>query len=179
MQRNLQSAGKLQMADVVSPQKRSEMMSGIKGKDTKPEQFIRKALHRQGYRYRLHAKDLPGKPDLVFPKYNAAIFVHGCFWHGHDCHLFRWPQSRIEFWQEKIARNRANDLKAIKALESAGWRVLSLWECAIKGKERLDPDHILDLVTDWLHSEVRNSEIRGRTDSGKGKEAGIQGNRGS
>lgn len=169
MPRNLQGAGTLQMADIVSQQKRSEMMSGIKGKDRKPEQFIRKALHRQGYRYRLHVKDLPGKPDLVFPRYKAVIFVQGCFWHGHDCHLFKWPQSRIEFWHNKITKNQANDQKAINALELAGWRVLCLWECAIKGKECLSPDHILDLVTDWLHSEVLNLEIRGNGNGGQAR----------
>lgn len=90
------------MADVVTPEKRSKMMSGIQGKNTKPELTIRKGLHALGFRYRLHGKTLPGKPDLVFPKYKAVIFIHGCFWHAHHCHLFKWPSTRVDFWQEKI-----------------------------------------------------------------------------
>lgn len=160
------------MADVVSPQKRSEMMSGIRGKNTQPEYLIRKALYKRGYRYRLHAKKLPGKPDLVLHKYKAVIFIHGCFWHGHDCHLFKWPQSRTDFWRTKINKNRANDDKALDALKSTEWRTLVIWECALKGKERLDLNHILDLVTHWLHSEDRYSEIRGRGAGGKAKVPG-------
>ncbi len=155
------------MADVVSPQKRSEMMAGIRGKDTKPEYFIRKALHKLGYRYLLHARKIPGKPDLVLPKYRAVIFVHGCFWHGHSCHLFKWPQSRTDFWRSKILKNQANDEKALNALESADWRVLVVWECAIKGKERLDPQEIIDAVTGWLHSDEYYYEIRGSNVGGK------------
>ncbi len=90
------------MPDVVSRAKRGEMMSGIRGKNTKPELVIRSALHRAGYRFRLHTRSLPGKPDLVLPKYRAAIFVNGCFWHGHDCHLFKWPGTRKDFWRAKI-----------------------------------------------------------------------------
>lgn len=153
------------MADVVSPQKRSEMMSGIRGKDTKPEHFIRKALHAHGYRFRLHRKDLPGKPDLVLPKYRAVIFVHGCFWHGHDCHLFKWPKSRPDFWRTKITRNRENDEKALDALEEQDWRVLVVWECAVKGKERLEPEVIVDHITGWLNSDEQYHEIRGRQKS--------------
>ena len=93
------------MADVVDRKTRSRMMSGIRGKNTRPELLIRKGLHARGFRFRLHDKRLPGKPDLVLPKYSAVIFVHGCFWHGHDCHLFKWPQSRREFWRKKITRN--------------------------------------------------------------------------
>lgn len=164
------------MADVVSPQKRSEMMAGIRGKNTKPEQFIRKALHRKGYRYRIHAAKLPGKPDLVLPKYNAVIIVHGCFWHGHDCHLFKWPQSRTDFWKAKITKNRENDAKALNALEAMDWRILTVWECALKGKERLEPDQIIDQITCWLHSDDRFCEIRGRNRSEIAKEP-VQRNR--
>ena len=150
------------MADVVSPQKRSEMMSGIRGKDTKPELLIRKALHAEGYRFRLHDKKLPGKPDLMLPKYRAAIFVHGCFWHGHDCHLFKWPKSRTEFWRSKIFKNQDNDEKALNSLESSDWRVLVIWECALKGKERLNFEEVIDELTGWLHSDDVFYEIRGR-----------------
>ena len=93
------------MVDVVTPEKRSAMMSGIKGKNTKPEFIVRKALFKRGFRYTLHNKNLPGKPDLVFARYKAVVFVNGCFWHGHNCHLFKWPKSNPEFWKEKITNN--------------------------------------------------------------------------
>jgi DNA mismatch endonuclease (patch repair protein) len=110
-------------ADVVTPEVRSRMMAGIKGKDTKPELVIRSALHRAGFRFRLHYKNMPGRPDLVFPRYRAVVFVHGCFWHGHDCHLFRWPSTREEFWREKIGRNVARDSQQTSTLLDTGWRV--------------------------------------------------------
>nr|WP_307190518.1 very short patch repair endonuclease [Bathymodiolus platifrons methanotrophic gill symbiont] len=91
---------------MVSRKKRSQMMAGIKGKDTKPELLIRKALHKKGFRYKLHDKSLSGKPDMVFPRYKSLIFINGCFWHGHDCHLFKWPSSKSEFWKEKITKNK-------------------------------------------------------------------------
>ena len=95
-------------------------MAGIRGSDTKPELAIRSALHRRGFRFRLRRRDLPGKPDLVFPKHSAVIFVHGCFWHGHDCHLFRWPGTREEFWRDKITSNAARDRRQRSALLEAG-----------------------------------------------------------
>src|SRR4051812_22955527 len=103
------------MPDIISKAKRSEMMAGIRGKNTKPEILIRGVLHKAGFRFRLHAKHLPGKPDLVLAKYHAAILVNGCFWHGHDCHLFRWPSTKKEFWRAKILKNRANDEKILEA----------------------------------------------------------------
>ena len=109
-------------------------MAAIKGSHTKPELAVRKALHALGLRYRLHARELPGKPDLVFPRYNAVVFVNGCFWHQHDCHLFKWPGTREHFWREKIGRNVANDQRAIEELERKGWRIATIWECALKGK---------------------------------------------
>ncbi|MGA9795910.1 MAG: very short patch repair endonuclease [Rhizomicrobium sp.] len=152
------------MPDIFSPQVRSRMMSGIRGKNTKPELLIRKALHAAGFRYRLHVKDLPGKPDIVLPRYNAVIFVHGCFWHGHDCHLFRWPRSREEFWQKKLAGNRANDAKHLVSLREAGWRVLTIWECSLKGKTRLAADKRSRRVIKWLQSRSTRGEIAGRSD---------------
>ncbi|MBN2415439.1 DNA mismatch endonuclease Vsr [bacterium] len=149
------------MADVVSKRKRSEMMSGIHGKDTKPEIQIRSALHTLGYRYKLHAKNMPGTPDLVLPKYNAVIFVHGCFWHLHGCHLFKWPSTRKEFWHEKISGNRQRDEQNVLKLHQKGWRVLVLWECALKGKYRLPFSSVIGLVTDWLESENAEMEISG------------------
>lgn len=122
------------MADIVSKKKRSEMMAGIRGKNTNPEIIVRKMLHAMGYRFRLHRKDLPGKPDIVLPKYRAAIFVNGCFWHGHDCHLFKWPKTREAFWREKIVGNAMRDRKKENELLAAGWRVAVIWECCLKGK---------------------------------------------
>jgi len=139
-------------------------MSGIKGKDTKPELVIRKGLHARGFRFRLHDKKLPGKPDLVFPKYKAVIFVHGCFWHGHDCHLFKWPSSRPEFWRNKITRNRQKDSSVAEELHNLGWRILVIWECAIKGKTRMKLDKILSQVSGWLLGGTCDYQIRGLDD---------------
>lgn len=137
------------------------MMSGIRGKNTKPELLIRKALHARGFRYRLHCKDLPGNPDLCLPKYRAVIFVHGCFWHGHGCHLFKWPKTRPEFWRQKIERNRAVDEAALLALLEAGWRVATVWECALKGRLRLPADRVLAELERWLLLSGPVGEIRG------------------
>ncbi len=128
-------------------------MAGITGKNTRPEMLVRRALHKQGFRYRLHDKDLPGKPDLVFPKYKAVILVHGCFWHAHDCHLFKWPKTRQDFWKEKIEGNKARDRKIIKQLQEQGWRVLNIWECALKGKTRLSLEEVIEKASLWLHSK--------------------------
>jgi DNA mismatch endonuclease, patch repair protein len=149
------------MADIVSREVRSRMMSGIRGKNTKPEMLIRKELHRLGFRYRLHVKSLPGKPDIVLPRYRAAIFVHGCFWHGHDCHLFKWPKSRCEFWKAKIERNRELDSAANNALEDMGWRQATIWECAIKGRRQLQLETVIQSCTEWLESDQPSIEIKG------------------
>lgn len=153
------------MADVVSPQKRSEMMSGIKGKDTKPELAFRKVLHARGFRFRLHNRDLPGKPDLVLARYRTVIFIHGCFWHGHgNCKLFRLPKSRTEFWQEKISGNTARDRKQLGMLVDLGWRILVVWECALKGKIDL-VGTAAGLAVEWiendsaLYAEIRLDEL--------------------
>ena len=149
------------MPDIVSKAKRSEMMAGIRGKNTKPEIMIRSVLHKAGFRFRLHTRNLPGKPDLVLPKYQAAILINGCFWHGHDCHLFKWPSSKKEFWRTKILKNRANDEKILTALDEQDWRVLVIWECALKGREKRSLERIVDEITGWLHSDDRYHEIRG------------------
>ena len=121
------------MADVHTKDQRSYNMSRIKGKDTKPELLVRRFLHAQGYRYKLHDKTLPGKPDLVLPKYKTVIFIHGCFWHGHaNCRYFKVPQTRTDWWLNKINTNKANDAKAVKALKKAGWNVITIWECGLK-----------------------------------------------
>lgn len=148
-------------ADRVSAATRSRMMAGIKGKNTKPELAIRSALHRRRFRFRLHHRDLPGKPDLVFPGRNAVLFVHGCFWHGHDCHLFRWPKSREEFWREKIGKNIARDQHQRKALAEAGWRIGTIWEYALKGKTRLPFESVVDQCAIWLKSDTKTLEVSG------------------
>ncbi|WP_081986545.1 very short patch repair endonuclease [Chitinibacter sp. ZOR0017] len=119
--------------DIVTPQKRSAMMSGIRGKNTKPELLVRSFLHAQGFRFRLHRKDLPGGPDIVLPKYHVCIFVHGCFWHRHpDCRLASTPKSRQEFWEPKFAGNVERDTRNQAALLASGWRVVILWECGLR-----------------------------------------------
>lgn len=154
------------MADVVDAATRSRMMAGIRGKDTKPEMILRRGLHARGFRYRLHDKRLPGAPDLVFPARHAVIFVNGCFWHGHECHLFRLPSTRQEFWREKIERNRARDAAAEAALLADGWRVLTIWECALKGKDKLPRQEVLDRTADWIVNGQSRSTIAGEADGG-------------
>jgi DNA mismatch endonuclease (patch repair protein) len=137
------------------------MMSGIRGRDTKPELEIRRALHRQGFRYRLHAKDLPGRPDLVLPKYSAVIFVHGCFWHGHDCGFFKLPTTRRQFWRQKILGNRARDRCQIAALKESGWRIMVIWECALRGRTPAENARVARRVGGWIKGDGRRCEIRG------------------
>ena len=147
--------------DIVSKEKRSEMMSGIKGKNTRPELLVRHGLHRMGFRYRLHDKRLPGKPDLVFPKYKATIQVQGCFWHGHDCHLFKWPKTRREFWKSKIRKNIERDSRNRYLLGDSGWRICTVWECALRGKGRQDFDTMFPRLGQWLKSSVREFKLSG------------------
>ncbi|WP_118183820.1 very short patch repair endonuclease [Paraburkholderia phosphatilytica] len=147
------------MVDVVDAATRSRMMSGIRGRNTKPELLIRSLLHRRGFRFRLDARDLPGRPDIVLPRYRAVVFVHGCFWHGHDCPLFKWPRTRPEFWHAKIERNRANDLKAVTALREQGWRVGIVWECALRGANR-DIEGLAQRLVDWLKGDDARFEAR-------------------
>ncbi|ABM61203.1 very short patch repair endonuclease [Halorhodospira halophila] len=149
------------MSDRLSPEHRSRVMSRVRGHDTKPELVLRRALHARGFRYRLHVRDLPGCPDLVFPRYSAVVFVHGCFWHGHDCHLFRMPSTREEFWEKKIGRNRERDRKNRAELLDRGWRVLEVWECAMRGKDRLPSGEMLERVETWLTGRTVTHEIRG------------------
>lgn len=122
----------IKMIDTVDKETRSRMMSGIRSKDTKPELAVRRFLHSQGFRFRLHRKDLPGTPDLVLPKFRTVIFVHGCFWHGHACRYFRLPKSRTEFWLKKITDNQTRDATTQKALREAGWRIIVIHECEIR-----------------------------------------------
>lgn len=141
------------MTDVVDAATRSRMMSGIKGKNTSPEILIRKALHGRGFRFRIHADELPGKPDLVLPKHKAAVFVHGCFWHGHRCRFFKVPQTRSDFWLEKIGKNRMRDDHQIATLRASGWRVLVIWECAVRSMKKQKSTALVDLIAEWLTSK--------------------------
>lgn len=146
------------MADIVDTATRSRMMAGIKGKDTRPEKALRSALHASGLRYRLHARNVPGRPDLLFPRFSAVVFVHGCFWHRHqDCRYATTPASRPEFWQAKFAANIARDRKVREALVEAGWRVATVWECALR-----KPDHVAEAaarIAGWLKTDNALLEI--------------------
>ena len=123
------------MADVMTPEQRSRCMAAIKGKDTKPELIVRKYLFSRGLRFRVQVRKLPGKPDIVLPKYKTAIFVNGCFWHGHEgCKYFRLPKSNVEFWKEKIERNIERDKESMQALFDLGWKVVRVWECELRNK---------------------------------------------
>lgn len=123
--------------DRLTPEHRSWLMSRIRGKDTKPELYVRRMVHAEGYRYRLHRKSLPGSPDLVFPGRKKVIFVHGCFWHQHGCKMSKMPKTRPEYWFEKLERNRMRDEKNRLELEDLGWQVLIVWECETKRYEQL------------------------------------------
>ena len=147
------------MVDVFDKAKRSQIMASITAKDTKPELQVRKALHRLGYRYRLHDRNLPGTPDLIFRKYNAVIMVNGCFWHGHDCALFRMPATNREFWCNKIENNRKRDKKVLAMLLDSGWRVLTIWECSLKGKQKSKFDELIQSVEAWLLSDLEKLEL--------------------
>jgi DNA mismatch endonuclease (patch repair protein) len=147
------------MVDIVDKKTRSRMMSGIRGRNTLPEMLIRRALHARGFRYRLHDKTLPGKPDLVFPRYRAVIEIRGCFWHRHDCHLFRWPATRKEFWRKKINGNAQRDKKNLLLLNEAGWRVLVIWECALKGNNWHYHEGLFNSVQEWLLHGKDNNQI--------------------
>ncbi len=149
------------MVDVVDSHVRSQMMSGIRAKNTRPEILIRSLLHRAGYRFRIHVNNLPGKPDIVLPKYQAVIFTHGCFWHGHSCHLFKWPSTRHSFWLNKIKRNQTKDSESEEFLLEQDWRILRIWECAIKGKTRLSPESLFERVSAFLVSKRKVVNIAG------------------
>jgi DNA mismatch endonuclease (patch repair protein) len=146
------------MADIVDSATRSRMMSGIRGKNTRPEILVRSGLHKRGFRFRVHDKRLPGKPDLVLRKYNAVVFVHGCFWHRHECRFFKWPRSRQAFWRAKLNRNHDKDREAISAIRDAGMRVCVVWECAIRGAQS-DIPAVLDSISDWLKSDDTFLEV--------------------
>jgi len=146
------------MVDIVDKATRSRMMAGIKGKNTKPELALRRAMHARGFRYRLHAKNIPGRPDLVLPKYRAVVFVHGCFWHRHEgCRYATTPATRPEFWQAKFSSNVARDLAVRGSLLESGWRIATVWECALRKPEQVEA--VAMLLSNWLRSENADIEI--------------------
>ena len=146
--------------DVVDPKTRSRMMAGIRHANTRPEIEVRKALHKMGFRYRLHARDLPGSPDIVLPRYRAVIFVQGCFWHMHGCARFKWPATRQQFWKQKLVANHARDQLAQSACREAGWRVCIVWECALKfSKVAVSTDHLISGIADWLRADDARIEF--------------------
>lgn len=124
------------MTDTLTPEERSKRMSLIRSKDSSPEMKLRSLVHKMGFRYRLHVKDLPGTPDLVFPSRRAVIFMHGCFWHRHEgCKLARLPKSKLDFWKPKLEENRKRDIRNQNQLKELGWRVLVVWECEMSNHE--------------------------------------------
>lgn len=125
------------------------------------EMLVRRGLHRAGFRYRLHDRSLPGTPDLIFPKFKAVLFVHGCFWHQHGCARSKLPQERRSFWSEKLAANKRRDTSAKEQLLKAGWRVGTVWECAVRGPHRLAQNRVTEAIATWLHSEDPTLELAG------------------
>lgn len=126
-------------------------MSGIRAKNTHPELFLRQGLHALGFRFRLHAKDIPGSPDIVLPKYHALIIVHGCFWHGHGCHYSKTPKTNVVFWQEKIQSNKLRDAQTLRLQLDAGWRCLIVWECSVRLARKMpDQFDIVAISANWL-----------------------------
>ena len=149
-----------EVADILTPEQRRLVMSRIRSKDTKPEMLLRRGLHGRGLRYRLHGADIPGKPDMVFPKLRTVVFVHGCFWHGHGCSLFKWPKTRATFWKTKINRNMERDREVRVALKTAEWRAIVVWECALRGKyRRALPDVLSDAEAFIRHGRESTTEI--------------------
>jgi len=161
MRRRLRTGNpkRFRLPDIVPSETRSRMMSGIRSKDTTPEKLIRSGLHCLGYRFRLHDRKMPGSPDLVFRSRRAVIEVRGCFWHGHDCHLFRWPGTRVEFWKSKITGNVRRDRLNLLALLEQGWRVAEVWECQLKGKERRPLDSVIARLAAFLESDEQHCVI--------------------
>jgi DNA mismatch endonuclease (patch repair protein) len=146
------------MTDTLSPEQRSQLMAKIHGKDTAIEKKVRSHLHKKGYRFRKHVATLPGSPDIVLPKYKAAIFIHGCFWHGHyGCRKSRLPTARYSFWEEKRRANLERDVRKITELINLGWRIAVVWQCALEQTETLNST--IDTLETWINSEKSQCEI--------------------
>ncbi|MBA3928094.1 MAG: very short patch repair endonuclease [Xanthomonas sp.] len=142
------------MTDIISAERRSALMSRIRGKDTRIEVEARRGLHKLGLRYRLGGAGLPGRPDIVLPKFRTAVFVHGCFWHGHTCHLFRLPKTRTEFWSAKIEANQARDRRNAEELRRIGWNVEVVWECELRGRNGEERARLMERLTQRIRSNM-------------------------
>jgi DNA mismatch endonuclease (patch repair protein) len=149
------------MADVLTVAQRQFNMSRIRSQNSKPELMVRRHLHARGLRYRLHVRSIPATPDLVFTRFRAVVFVHGCFWHGHSCPRFKLPATRTEFWAKKIDINRSRDSSSHDTLLKLGWRVLTIWECALRGPGRLQPDLLFDAAEEFLKGSQSEMDLSG------------------
>jgi DNA mismatch endonuclease (patch repair protein) len=147
--------------DTVDRQVRSKIMASVRQKDTGAELLLRRELHKIGLRYRLHDRSLPGSPDLVFPRFHAVVFVHGCYWHSHGCYRSTVPKSRRKFWIEKFRANRSRDERNVNLLLKDGWRVLTVWECALRGKKSLPPYGVIGRVRAWLDGSDPRGQVSG------------------
>ena len=147
------------MTDVHDRQTRSRNMAAIRNSNTKPELRVRKELHRRGLRYSLKNRALPGKPDVVLSKYRVAVFVHGCFWHRHNCNYFKLPKTNTEFWKNKISANVQRDVEVIRQITDIGYRVLIIWECSFKGRNKERLDSLFESIILWIRLDERTSEI--------------------
>lgn len=145
------------MADVVDKETRSRMMANITSRNTKPERFVRSELHKRGFRFRINVKGIKGTPDIVLKRYSALIFTHGCFWHGHNCHYFKLPATRRDFWSNKIECNKKRDKETISMLIKNGWRVCIVWECAIRSPKRVE---LISQIARWIINNRKFKEIR-------------------
>jgi DNA mismatch endonuclease (patch repair protein) len=159
--------------DTVDRQTRSRIMASVGQKNTGAELLLRKALHKNGLRYRLHDRSLPGSPDLVFPRFRAVVFVHGCYWHSHGCYRSTVPKSRNEFWIEKFHANRSRDDRNVRLLLEDDWRVFTVWECALKGKTAQPFDVVVRAVRTWLESAFKRGEIAGSPVAAKAHNAPV------
>lgn len=151
--------------DIVDSATRSRMMSGIRGRDTKIELRVRSALHGQGLRYRLHDRNLPGRPDIVFASRQAVVFTNGCYWHAHNCHLFKLPATNPDFWRAKLDGNRLRDARSLASLHTLGWRTAVIWECAIRGRPSAEVDAHLLALADWVRNSNGNLDCSAVTTS--------------
>jgi DNA mismatch endonuclease, patch repair protein len=159
--------------DTVDRQTRSRIMASVGQKNTGAELLLRKALHKNGLRYRLHDRSLPGSPDLVFPRFRAAVFVHGCYWHSHGCYRSTVPKSRNDFWTEKFHTNRTRDDRNVRLLLDDGWRVFTVWECALKGKTARSLDAVARTVRTWLESSRKRGEVAGTPIASRSRHAPV------
>jgi DNA mismatch endonuclease (patch repair protein) len=153
--------------DTVDRQTRSKIMASVRHKDTGAELILRRALHKIGLRYRLQDRTLPGSPDLVFPRFHAVVFVHGCYWHSHGCYRSTVPKSRHEFWTEKFQANRSRDARNERLLLKNGWRVLTVWECVLLGKNALPRREVTGRIRAWLHSKDPWGQVSRQASDGR------------